>query len=294
MTVTVITGTSSGIGLATTKRLAKSGHRVYAGVRNPGSADDLKAAIDEANGAIELLEIDVNDEASIRTAIDSVLSTEGQIDVLVNNAGIVRGYSLEETPLQNVRDLFETNVFGLIAVTQAVVPGMRTRKSGTIINIGSIAGRLTAPLNGFYAASKFAVEAITESLAQQLMPFDIRVAVIEPGFIATPILQKTQAAQEQPDENSPYALFMRRGVALVMKAFAEGGASPVEDVAKVIEHAITTNDPKLRYLVGQDAEDFLAGRLKASDEEYVEMGGLADDDEFYDAAKAMFGRDYFR
>jgi len=139
MTVTVITGTSTGIGLATTLRLAKSGHRVYAGVRNPVAATELQAAIDAGAGAISMLEIDVNDEISVRTAIDRVLAAEGRIDVLINNAGIGRGGAVEETDMSAVRELFETNFFGLVAVTQAVLPGMRRQQSGTIVNVSSIA-----------------------------------------------------------------------------------------------------------------------------------------------------------
>ncbi len=294
MTVTVITGTSSGIGLATTIRLAKSGHKVYAGVRNPDGATDLKAAIEGMDGSISLLEIDVNDEASIHNAISGVVSAEGHIDVLVNNAGIGRGRSVEETPMHLVRELFDTNFFGLVGVTQAVLPGMRERRSGVIVNVSSIAGRVASPIQPFYAASKYAVEAMSESLAQQMLPFNVRVAIIEPGVIATSIFENSQNAQEPPDPNSPYAAHGRRLMAFFMKQLMHGDPTPPDVAAQVIEHAITTSEPTLRYLVGQDAEDLLAARQRVSDEEYIKYAVIEDDEEFYDAMKDWIGKEDYR
>ena len=136
MTVTLITGSNSGIGLATVIRLAGAGHKVYAGVRNPDSAQKLAAAIAQSDGQIAMLELDVTVETSVGDAVAQVMSIEGQIDVLVNNAGIARGTSVEETPIAAVKELFETNFFGTVPVTQTVIPGMRERKSGTIVNPG--------------------------------------------------------------------------------------------------------------------------------------------------------------
>jgi NADP-dependent 3-hydroxy acid dehydrogenase YdfG len=293
MTVTVITGTSTGIGLATTQRLAKSGHKVYAGVRNPAAATELQAAIDASDGRISMLEIDVNDEQSIKSAIDRVLGAEGRIDVLINNAGISRGSAIEETDLSAVRDLFETNFFGLVAVTQAVLPGMRQQQSGTIINVSSIAGRYVTPVNAFYAASKHAVEAFSESLAAQMSHFNVRVAIIEPGVIATAIFENSRNAQDAPDPNSPYAVHARRVAARFAKGLAEG-VTPPERAAEIIENAITTDDPKLRYLVGKDAEDLWAARQRVSDELYITNAAIEDDEEYFDAMQAMLGQDLFR
>jgi NADP-dependent 3-hydroxy acid dehydrogenase YdfG len=293
MTVTVITGTSTGIGLATTVRLAKHGHKVYAGVRNPTTATVLQAAIDQSDGAIEMLTIDVTDEKSIQTAISKVLTAEGRIDVLINNAGIGRGSAIEETDLSAVRDLFDTNFFGLVAVTKAVLPGMRERQSGTIVNISSIAGRYVTPMNAFYAASKHAVEAFSESLASQMSHFNVRVAIVEPGVIATAIFENSRNAQDAPDPNSPYAVHARRVAARFAKGLADGVTSP-ETAAEIIENAINTDDPKLRYLVGKDAEDIWAARQRVSDELFITNASIEDDEEYFDAMQDMLGQDLFR
>ncbi len=294
MTVTVITGTSSGIGLATTIRLAKAGHKIYAGVRNPAGSDALNRAIEASQGAISLFEIDVSDEQSIADGIGKVLTAEGQIDVLVNNAGIGRGSSVEETSMQVVREIFETNFFGLVGVTKAVVPGMRQRQSGTIINISSIAGRLVTPSNAFYAATKYAVEAMSESLAAQMLPFNVRVALVEPGVIATSIFENAQNASEPPDLNSPYIMHMRRLMALFTTQLMKAAPTPPDLVAQIIEDAITTDAPKLRYLAGQDAEDLWQARQRVSDEDYMAFAAIEDDEAYYDAMKDWLGKDYFR
>jgi NAD(P)-dependent dehydrogenase (short-subunit alcohol dehydrogenase family) len=215
MTVTLITGTNSGIGLATVIRLAGAGHQVYAGVRNPDNAQNLAAAIAQGDGRISMLELDVTNETTIVDAVAQMLSIEGQVDVLINNAGISRGSSVEETPQSAVKELFETNFFGTVRLTQELIPGMRERKNGTIINMSSIDGRLATPNNAFYAASKFAVEAFSESLAAQLLPFNIRVAVIEPGFIATTIFENTAKAEEAHNPKSPYFVYTRRFMKLL-------------------------------------------------------------------------------
>jgi NAD(P)-dependent dehydrogenase (short-subunit alcohol dehydrogenase family) len=274
--------------------LAKAGHKVYAGVRSPDTADNLKAAIAEQDGAISLLEIDVTDEASIKNAIGNVLSAEGRIDVLVNNAGIGGGGSVEEVPMDRVRKIFETNFFGLVAVTQAVLPGMRERSSGAIINVSSLAGQVVLAPQSVYSPSKFAVESFSEILAQQMLPFNVRVAIIEPGVIATSIFENSQKAQEPPDPNSPYAAHGRRLMALFTTQMMHRTPTPADVAAQVIEQAITTDDPKLRYLVGQDAEDMLAARRRISDEDYIKFAAIEDDEEFYDAMKDWLGKEYFR
>ena len=294
MTVPLITGTNSGIGLATSIRLAGAGHQVYAGVRSPDSAQKLAAAIAQSDGRISMLELDVTNEASIGDAVAQVLSIEGNVDVLINNAGISRGTSVEETPLSAVRDLFETNFFGTVRLTQELIPGMRERKSGTIVNMSSIDGRLATPNNAFYAASKFAVEAFSESLAAQLLPFNIRVAVIQPGFIATPIFENTAKAEEAHDPNSPYFVHTRR----LMKIFAAqlGNDTPTtaDDAARVIEHAISTETPKFRYLLGQGAELLAPGWKRLTDEEWIEFEAIEDDELFYEASAKWLGVDLYR
>jgi NAD(P)-dependent dehydrogenase (short-subunit alcohol dehydrogenase family) len=294
MTVTLITGTNSGIGLATAIRLAGAGHQVYAGVRNPDSAQKLAAAIAQSEGRISMLELDVTNEATIGDAVAQVLSIEGHIDVLINNAGISRGTSVEETPLSAVRELFETNFFGTVRLTQELIPGMRERKSGTIVNMSSIDGRLATPNNAFYAASKFAVEAFSESLAAQLLPFNIRVAVIQPGFIATPIFENTAKAEEAHDPNSPYFVHTRRLMKLFAAQLGNDTPTTADDAARVIEHAISTETPKFRYLLGQDAELLAPARQRLTDEEWIEFEAIEDDELFYEASAKWLGVDLYR
>ena len=278
-------------------RLAKAGHKVYAGVRNPGTADDLKAAIEQveqAGGTIAMLTLDVTEEGSIQNAIGSVLAAEGRIDVLVNNAGISSRGSVEETPLEVFRGVFETNFFGLVAVTQAVLPGMRERGAGAIINVGSLAGQMAFAAHSVYAPTKYAVEALTEILAQQMLPFNVRVAVIEPGVIPTALIENTQKTQGPLNPDSPYAVHGRRFKALFDTQLNHRTPASADDVAQTIEHAITTDDPKLRYLVGQDAVDFVAARRRVSDEDYIKFSAIEEDEDYFDAMKDWVGKEYFR
>jgi NAD(P)-dependent dehydrogenase (short-subunit alcohol dehydrogenase family) len=263
-------------------------------VRNPDGASNLKAAIEESDGAIAMLELDVMQESSIKDAVGQVLALEGQIDVLVNNAGIGRGTALEETPLAAAREMFETNFFGAAALTKAVLPQMRERESGTIINVSSLAGRYASPNHGYYAASKHALEALSESLAQEVRQFNIRVAIIEPGVIATAIFENSQNAAPEPGPNSPYNSHRRRLLAFFNTQLAKSGITQPDAVAEVIEHAFATDEPKLRYLVGDDAKLVWAARQRATDEQIVENGGIVDDEEFFDAMQEWLGQDLFR
>ncbi|MFP6772965.1 MAG: SDR family oxidoreductase [Alphaproteobacteria bacterium] len=294
MTVSVVTGTTSDIGLATVVRLAKAGHKVYAGIRNPSTADDLKAAIEQTGGTIAMLKLDVTDEGSIQDAIASVLAAEGRIDVLINNAGISSRGSVEETSLEVFRGVFETNFFGLVAVTQAVLPGMRERSSGAIINVGSLAGVMAFAAHSVYAPTKYAVEAHSEILAQQMLPFNVRVAVIEPGVIPTALIENTQKTQGPLNPDSPYAVHGRRFKALFDTQLNHRTPASADDVAQTIEHAITTDDPKLCYLVGQDAVDFVAARRRVSDEDYIKFSAIEEDEDYFDAMKDWVGKEYFR
>ncbi len=191
MSVALITGTSTGIGLATAVTLARAGHSVYGAMRDPdGSGGELRALAEAEQLAITAVKIDVDDDASVADGIARVLAEAGRIDVLVNNAGIGGGGAVEEVKLADVRRIMETNFFGPLRCIQAVVPGMRERQAGCIVNISSIAGRIAAAPQAPYAASKWALEALGEVLAQEVKPFNIRVALIEPGIIATPIFKK--------------------------------------------------------------------------------------------------------
>jgi NAD(P)-dependent dehydrogenase (short-subunit alcohol dehydrogenase family) len=280
-TVTLITGASTGLGQATALHLARKGHHVIATMRAPEhGAAALRDAAKSEGLRITVIRLDVCDPASVRGAVDAALADAGHIDVVVNNAGRGDLGALEEADEDQIRGMFETNVFGPIRVAHAVLPSMRARGSGTIINVSSVAGFIVGPGNSLYAGTKHALEAISEALAMEVMQYGIRVAIIEPGFFATPIIDKAVESATGAAGEGPYANIDRRIAGIYVGGKAQAGDPQV--VAEAIEHAITTDKPKLRYLVGADALVFARERPKMSDEEYVEgFGRVQTDDEFF-------------
>ena len=190
MAVVLITGTSSGIGLATALTLGRAGHKVYATMRNPTKAPELGQTAAAEKLPIKISIMDVDSDSSVKEGIENIRKDAGQIDVLVNNAGVERSGSIEETPLAEFRAVMETNYFGVIRCVQAVAPEMRKRKSGCIINVSSVAGRISCTPMAPYTASKFALEALSECLAQEMKTFNVRVALVEPGIIDTPMARR--------------------------------------------------------------------------------------------------------
>ena len=199
MPVALITGTSSGIGLATAAHFARQGHEVWAGVRNPATATDLHEAIDRERLPIRLVTLDVDDAASVQRGVGEVHDQAGRIDVLVNNAGIGGGGPIEEVPVDWAQSLFQTNYFGVVRAIQAVLPGMRQRRRGVVVNVSSIAWRLAIAGHGHYSAVKHALEAMSEALAQEVQGFGIRVAIVEPGVVVTPIFSKAKRFADATD-----------------------------------------------------------------------------------------------
>ena len=267
MPTTLITGSSSGIGYATALHLARNGHNVFASMRETSRGELLEQAASKEGLAITLLRLDVNDDASVEAAVATVLERSDQVDVLINNAGIGRSGPVEETPIQLYRDAMETNFFGALRCIHAVLPHMRRQRSGCIVNVSSIAGRIALPSHSAYNASKWALEAMSESLAQEIHEFGIRVVIIEPGHIWTAMWEKRRP---QPEKTAyPNA----RGR---MLAIMDGGmpySSPAEIVSVRIAEAINTDRPRLRYLVGADAEALWSVRVGMSDEEWLAFGG---------------------
>ncbi len=201
MAIAVVTGSSTGIGQATAVTLARAGHTVYATMRDPAiGAGPIRAIADSEKLPIRIAALDVDSDASVRSAFADVLAEGGRIDILVNNAGIGHMGAVEETTVGTFRSVMETNFFGALRCIQAVVPGMRERRSGFMINITSVAGRFTAP-QATYSSSKFALEALCECLAQEMKGFDVHVAIVEPGVIATPIFGKGE--KPRPDSHYP-------------------------------------------------------------------------------------------
>ncbi|MEO6398857.1 MAG: SDR family oxidoreductase [Tepidiformaceae bacterium] len=280
MTVTLITGCSSGVGRACAVHFARSGHRVYASMREPGpDAAELMAA--HAGTAVELqvLRLDVDLRASVSEAVAQVLEREGRVDLVINCAGVTADGPVEEAGEGLFRQAMETNFFGPLRVIQAVLPGMRERGSGAIVNISAISGRMTFGGRGAYAASKYALEAMTEALALETAEFGVRVILIEPGFLATPFFSKSASP---PGPYSPYAPQGTRHLRVLMRLLEE--ASPPETVARAIEAALASGEQRLRYVVGDDAEMLFAGRSCMTDEEWLAAGRemtLEQEEEFW-------------
>jgi NAD(P)-dependent dehydrogenase (short-subunit alcohol dehydrogenase family) len=264
----LITGCSSGIGRATALRLARSGWTVYATARHPESISDLKTA------GCRTLTLDVTDEDSMRAAVDEVERTEGAVGVLINNAGYSQSGAIETVPLDSVRRQFETNVFGLVRLTQLVLPKMRSQKWGKIINVGSMGGRLSFPGGGHYHATKHALEAISDALRFELRGFGIDVVLLEPGLITTEFGEAATASmaenQTQSAENGedPYAIF-NATVGAVTKGAYEGpmrllGGGP-DRVAKVIEKTLRRRRPPTRITITPSAKLTIASRRLFTD-----------------------------
>ena len=286
MPVTLVTGTSTGIGLATALHFARHGHQVVATMRNLAKAGPLEAVARDEKLPVVVRELDVTRQESIDRAMAETVAQQGPIDVLVNNAGIGGATPLELTPEDEHRAMFEANYWGPIRMIRVVLPSMRERRTGCIVNVTSIAGRIATPNQIAYSASKFALGAASEALAHEMAAFGVRVAIIEPGVIQTAIFENSAGATRY-DKNSPYRQIMRRNGKLFAAGFRNPGRA--ETVAEVIFEAVTTERPRLRYLVGTDAEGMAAGRARISDEEWVAMGGGLDDAEYNARFKRYFG-----
>lgn len=242
----LVTGATAGIGLETALHLARLGHHVIATGRSEESIAALRKRA--AGLPLETIALDVDDAASIAAAKAEVDRISSGIDVLVNNAGFGMLGPLESLSDQALRAQFETNVFGLMAVTRAFLPGMRAQGRGRIVNISSIAGRFTLPFAGAYHASKYAVEALSDALRNELRPFGIEVVLIEPGPIRSEFSPRAVAhLREQSSETSPYAASLRRLLALRQRQRHLAGTP--EDVAEVIARAIQARRPRARYVV---------------------------------------------
>jgi NAD(P)-dependent dehydrogenase (short-subunit alcohol dehydrogenase family) len=255
----VITGASTGIGEACALRLDRTGFYVFAGVRKPGDGERLKS---QASERLVPLIIDVTDAASIERAAQTVANAAGEAGLaglagLVNNAGVSVPGPLEFLPIDELRRQLEVNVVGQIAVTQAFLPLIRKRR-GRIVNMGSIGGRMATAFIGAYNASKFAMEALTDALRQELRPWGIHVSIVEPGSIATPIWEKAQATGDELEKTLPaQAMTLYGPTFTAMRAAArkfEAAGIPPDEVAKFVEHALTARTPKTRYVVGRDAQ----------------------------------------
>ena len=255
----LITGCSTGIGRATAERLARSGWRVYA------TARDVEKIAPLTDLGCELLALDVTDEASMRDAVGEVERREGAVGVLVNNAGYSQSGAVEGVPMEKVRRQFETNVFGLVRMCQLVLPGMRRQGWGRIVNISSMGGRLTFPGGGYYHATKYAVEALSDALRFEVAGFGVRVVIVEPGLIRTKFAEAATGSMEgSGPTDGPYAGFDAAVERAVRDNYERGpflklGGGP-ETVAATIERAIAVERPRARYAVTPSAHLFIGLR----------------------------------
>src|SRR5215212_5152669 len=267
--VAVVTGSSSGIGLATSLALARNGYLTYATMRNLAKRNSFESIADKQHVPIRVVQLDVTDENSIKSAIESILSEAGRIDLLVNNAGYVLTGAFEDIGIDEIKAQYETNVFGVIRVTQAVLPIMRKQGSGRIINISSGAGRIGYPGGSAYVSSKFALEGLSESMAYELEQFGIQVVLVEPGVVRTNFGENMVIAKKAQDPNSPYSQMMQM-MSSIRGRMMEN-ASDADLVAEIVVEAATAKEPNLRYLAGKDVQQMVAAKKSMSDEEFQKM-----------------------
>jgi NAD(P)-dependent dehydrogenase (short-subunit alcohol dehydrogenase family) len=279
----VITGASRGIGMATALTLGRAGHSVIATMRDPAGSPELGAISKKENLPVRIEAMDVDSDASVRDCFTRILAGT-PVDVLVNNAGVERFGAVEETSLADFRLCMETNYFGAIRCIQAVARHMRERGQGLIINVSSVAGRFAMSPSSAYAASKFALEALSEALAQEMKPFGVRVAIVEPGITDTRMARNIGVLP-----NSPVYPQVRR-VAAMFSAVLSAGAAPVEVVAQKIREIVENSNAPLRHPASPDASPFLAWRRAMSDEQWIDWGA-ADDASWSAAVKRDFGLD---
>ena len=276
----LITGTSKGIGFETALSFARGGYKVFATMRNLEAASTLQKQITDESLNIIIYEMDVDSDDSVKHCIQSIIEEHGIIDVLVNNAGIERHGSIEELPMSDFKAIMETNYFGVIRCIQAVLPQMRENKNGCIINVGSVAGKIANTPLSAYCASKFALEALIESLAGEVKPFNIRVSLIEPGIIDTKMAQDITV-----DSHSKYPQVLRFG-AMFEESLKQ--PTPPSMVADLMFEIANGDTWQLRHPVGPTALPFLGWRASLTDEQWVDFNAQTDE-EWFNSVETTFG-----
>ena len=270
--VAIVTGSSSGIGFETSLILARNGFYTYATVRklDDGSVPITDIAKKE-DLSLQTIQLDVNNEQSVIDGVNRISEEKGRIDVVVNNAGYALMGALEETSMDEIKALFETNFFGAVRVMQAVIPMMRKQRRGKIVNVTSVAGRIALPLNSVYHGTKFALEGLSESIQYELESFGIKIILIEPGGVASNFIKNLKMATVKASDptKSPYRRIENRMLE-AFKKIEQNGMRPSE-VARVILDVVTSEDPQLRYLVGNDAATIMEARKSMSDREFENM-----------------------
>ena len=284
--MTVVTGANSGIGRATALHLAESGHTVYGTVRSVSSADKLLEGAAAAGVDVQLAELDIANDHSVRDGFAEIYERAGHIDHLVNNAGVGGNGVVEETTPARFTEVFNIDLCGVVRCAQAVLPRMRAHGGGTIVNVSSVVGRFGAIAQAPYVAAKWALEGVSEQLALELAPFGVRVAIIEPGITKSRIFGKNI---DLPDTTGAYAPAYER----MMQLYAAGRihATDAIEVAEVVRHAIESDDPTLRYPVSWGSKEIIAGRDRLSDADWLALGRSQTLDDYMAAFNDAFGVD---
>jgi len=267
--VALITGCSSGIGYETALMLGRNGFRTFATMRNTKKSDSLQEIIRKEGLDVNIHQLDVNDNESIENTINNIKNETNRIDVLINNAGFGLVGFFEDLTLDEIRDQFETNFFGVLNITKKIIPIMRLQKSGTIINISSGAGQVGFPGISAYVSTKFAIEGFSESLTYELLPYGIKVVIIEPGVIKTNFFRNCKVSEHSVKKNSTYSTSLDKFQKNI-EIMQEHATSPT-DVAKVIIQVLGNSEPKQRYIVGNDVAMILEAKKNLSDNEFKKM-----------------------
>jgi NAD(P)-dependent dehydrogenase (short-subunit alcohol dehydrogenase family) len=264
--VALVTGSSTGIGFEISLALARNGFYTYGTMRNIQDSNRIMDISKKEQLPLEVLHLDVNDDKSILDTINKINEKNQRIDVLVNNAGYALAGPLEGTSMDEIKAQFETNFFGAIKVMQSVIPIMRNQKSGRIVNITSMGGRVAVPLDPIYHGTKFALEGVSECIRYELGSFGIKIILIEPGAVGSNFWKNLKMTSVSQSPNSPY----RQIIADISKVFSKMTENVIHpsEVAKVVVDAVTSEDPEFRYVVGKDANMILDAKKNMSEIEY--------------------------
>jgi NAD(P)-dependent dehydrogenase (short-subunit alcohol dehydrogenase family) len=273
--IALVTGSSSGIGFETSLRLARNGIYTYATMRNLSKLGEILGYARKDNLPLQILRLDVTNKESISEAVDKIISEKSRIDIVVNNAGYSLLGLLEQLDIDEIKEEFETNFFGIIKLIQIVLPMMRKQGYGRIINISSLAGRIGFPLSSAYVSSKFALEGLVESLRYEVQPFGIHVSLIEPGVIKTNFVNNMKlgknviTSSNSNNDNLPYVEIIQKRISAFKPRFEKG--STASEVADMVLEAVASANPKARYIVGEDALKMMEKRKNTTDEEFARL-----------------------
>ena len=271
--VALVTGCSTGIGYSASLMLARNGFYTYASMRNIGKSTSIKRLATKEALPLEAIQLDVNDDLSVKNAIEEIISEKGRIDILVNNAGYGLIGPIEDISIEELKAQFETNLFGVIRVTQQVLPTMRRQKEGgRIINVSSIGGIAGYPFSAAYCSAKFALEGLSESMSYEVEPFDIKVILIEPAFVISDFHNNAKIVikSDKATNTSPYIQTMNK-MFEAYKQVVEEYKMPAEEVAKVIFNASISSNPYRRYLVGKYSEMMMETKRTMPDAQFHDM-----------------------